>query len=71
MDDIIKDIIYSVIFLTPIGFTMAMIYPSMGILGVILYLFLIFLARPVFELYIESGGLDRNSVHNKKTTRKK
>jgi len=49
MDDIIKDIIYSVIFLTPIGFTMAMIYPSMGILGVILYLFLIFLARPVFE----------------------
>jgi len=65
MKDTIKDIVYSVTFLTPIGFTMAMIYLSMGILGVILYLFPIFLARRAFELYIESGGLDRSSVHNK------
>ena len=66
MNDTIKDIVYSVICLTPIGFIMAMIYPSMGILGVILYLFPIFLARRAFDLYIKSGGLDRNSVHNKK-----
>lgn len=66
MKDSIENIVNSVIGLTPIGFAMAMIYANMGILGVILYLFPLFLARRAFELYIKSGDLDKNFVHNKK-----
>lgn len=66
MNDSIENIFYSVIWLTPIGFTMAMIYTSIGILGVILYLYPLFLARRAFDLYIKSRDLDRNSIHNKK-----
>jgi len=62
----IKNIVYSVTGLTLIGFTMAMIYVSMGFLGVILYLYPLYLARRALDLNIKSRDLDRNSIHNKK-----
>ncbi|MBU4350320.1 toll/interleukin-1 receptor domain-containing protein [bacterium] len=67
MKDSIENIVNSVIGLTPIGFAMAMIYASMSILGVILYLFPLFLARRAFELYIKSEDLEEKSVNNKKS----
>ena len=47
----VKGIVATYIALAPIGFIMAMVYVSIGILGIILFFFPLILARRSFELY--------------------
>ncbi|MDD3656020.1 MAG: HD-GYP domain-containing protein [Atribacterota bacterium] len=47
----IKDIIPSYLAEAPMGFIMAIIYVQIGILGILLFFFPLFLARQSFELY--------------------
>ena len=47
----IRGIIATYIALAPIGFVMALVYTSIGVWGIILFFFPLFLARRSFELY--------------------
>jgi len=47
----IRGIIATYITLAPIGFVMALVYTSIGVWGIILFFFPLFLARRSFELY--------------------
>jgi putative nucleotidyltransferase with HDIG domain len=47
----LRGIIATYIALTPIGFVMALVYANIGIWGIILFFFPLFLARRSFELY--------------------
>jgi len=66
----IESIAESIILFTPIGFAIVMIYKTMDLFGIILFLYPIFLTYREFENYIKSRDLDKNSVHNKKNNLK-
>ena len=63
----IESIAKSIIVFTPIGFAIVMIHKTMGLFGIILFLYPIFLTCRGFESYIKSRDLDKDSVHNKKS----